>query len=212
MACSSKQCAVYIPYEYYKINLTRVFLDHELQQLHSRFPTEAYTCYKGMSIVSAVLLNNLPTWKANVYEFCDDYADHIPNTVGLYAELELGQRVWIQKREEFLIQKKEDIPQKITETLKVVDPPSFPNVFAILKIVATIPVTSCSCERSISCLRHLKNYLRGTMGQERLNGLALIHAHREIALDLDEIIDLFASKHPKRMRMANILCSDDSVW
>ena len=89
MACSSKQCAVYIPYEYYKINLTRVFLDHELQQLHSRFPTEAYTCYKGMSIVSAVLLNNLPTWKANVYEFCDDYADHIPNTVGLYAELEL---------------------------------------------------------------------------------------------------------------------------
>ena len=49
------------PNEYYKINLTRVFLDHALQQLHSRFPREAYTCYKGMSIVPAVLLNNLPT-------------------------------------------------------------------------------------------------------------------------------------------------------
>ena len=164
-----------------------------------------------MSIVPSVLLNNLPTWKANVYEFCDDYAGDIPNAVGLYAELELWQRMWVQKREEFLIQKKEDIPQTISETLKIVDPPSFPNVFAILKILATIPVTCCSCERSISCLRHLKNYLRGTMGQQRLNGLALMHAHREIALDLDEIIDLFASKHPRRTRMANILCSDDSV-
>lgn len=47
------------------------------------------------------------------------------------------------------------------------------------------------------------------MGEERLNGLALMHAHRDIALDLDEIIDLFASLHPRRMRMANILCSDD---
>ena len=122
-----------------------------------------------------------------------------------------GKGCGCKKREEFLIQKKEDIPQTISETLKIVDPPSFPNVFAILKILATIPVTCCSCERSISCFRHLKNYLRGTMGQERLNGLALMHAHHEIALDLDEIIDLFASKHPKRMRMANILCSDDSV-
>ena len=63
--------------------------------------------------------------------------------------------------------------------------------------------------RSISCLRYLKNYLRGAMGEERLNGLALVHAHREIALDLDEIINLLASLHPRWMRMASILCSDD---
>ena len=93
------------------------------------------------------------------------------------------------KKDEFFALRQENIPEKISDTLKVVDPPSFPNVFAILQILATIPVTSCSCERSISCLRHLKNYLRGTMGQERLNGLALMHAHREIPLDLDEIID-----------------------
>ena len=36
-----------------------------------------------------------------------------------------------------------------------------------------------------------------------------MHAHRDIPLDLDEIIDLFASLLPRRMRMANILCSDD---
>lgn len=35
------------------------------------------------------------------------------------------------------------------------------------------------------------------MGEERLNGLTLVHAHREIALDLDEIINLLASLHPR---------------
>ena len=33
------------------------------------------------------------------------------------------------------------------------------------------------------------------MGEERLNGLAIMHAHRDIPLDLDEIIDFFASLH-----------------
>ena len=62
---------------------------------------------------------------------------------------------------------------------------------------------------SISCLCYLKNYLRGTMGEERFNGLALMHAHRDIALNLDEIIDLLASLRPRRKRMANSLCIDD---
>ena len=116
----------------------------------------------------------------------------------------MWQRIWTEKKE-----KAEDIPEKIAIILKSVDPASFPNIFTILQILATIPVTPCSCERSISCLRYLKNYLRGTIGEERLNGLALMHGHRDIALDLDEIINLFASLHPRRMRMANILCSDD---
>lgn len=197
-------CPASTPEAYYRINLTQVFLDHSLQQLQSRFPPEAYVCFKGFSIVPSVLLKAPSTWKAQIQEFCHHYARDLPNVVGLPAELDLWQRIWTEKKA-----KAEDIPEKIASTLKSVDPASFPNVFTILQILATIPVTSCSCERSISCLRYLKNYLRGTMGEERLNGLAIMHAHRNIPLDLDEIIDLFASLHPRRMRMANILCSDD---
>ena len=43
------------------------------------------------------------------------------------------------------------------------------------------------------------------MVQDRQNGLALMHAHREMDLDLEQIIDLFASLHPRRMTMENIL-------
>ena len=85
---------------------------------------------------------------------------------------------------------------------------TFPNIYCSLKILGTIPVTTCECERSISSLRRLKTYLRSTMGEERLNGLAALHVHNNIPVDLEKIIDNFARKHSRRMTMINILDSD----
>ena len=48
-------------------------------------------------------------------------------------------------------------------------------------------------ERSVSTLRRVKTYLRNTMGQERLNNLMILNAHKEItdSLDLDAIANEF---------------------
>ena len=69
----------------------------------------------------------------------------------------------------------------------------FYNIFAVLQVLATIPFSSlsCDCERSMSTLRNLKNYLRDTMSHDRLIGLALMDTHAEIELDLINLIDLF---------------------
>ena len=101
--------------------------------------------------------------------------------------------------------RREDIPDSIDATLEQIDKDAYVNIYTILQILITIPILSASCERSISTLRNLKTYLRNTMVQDRLNGLALMHAHREMELDLEKIIDLFATLHPRRMRMENIL-------
>lgn len=154
----------------------------------------------------SVLLSNLGSWKADLQVFTDLYAQDLPNPAGLSAELFVWEGLWIDKRDNA-----EDIPDKIAMALKFVHRESFPNVFTVLQILATVPVTSCSCERSIFSLRYLKNYLRSTMKVARLNGLALMHAHREIPLDLDQLIDKFALLHPRRMRMANILDEDNST-
>ena len=42
-------------------------------------------------------------------------------------------------------------------------------------------------------------------------GLALMHAHKDIPLNLEEILNHFASLHPRRMRMANLLDDDNSA-
>ena len=102
------------------------------------------------------------------------------------------------------------VPDRISTTLKVCKPMelSYPNLHCCLKILGTIPVTTCECERSISSLRRLKTYLRSTMGEERLNGLAAMHVHKDINMDLDMIIGDFAVKHKRRLKFQNILDSD----
>jgi hAT family C-terminal dimerisation region len=51
---------------------------------------------------------------------------------------------------------------------------SFPNIVRLLHIHANLPVSSCSCERSVSCLRVLKTYLRSTISEDCLNLTFLI--------------------------------------
>ena len=70
-----------------------------------------------------------------------------------------------------------NLPARISDTA---DPLIFPNIFTMLKILAVLPVTTFSCERSNSVLHRMKTYLRSTMTQGRLNGLALQHIHRNI--------------------------------
>ena len=54
-----------------------------------------------------------------------------------------------------------------------------------LRIMLTIPVTSCTSERSFSALRRLKTYLRSTMTQNRLNDLAILHIHKDLSKNID---------------------------
>lgn len=103
----------------------------------------------------------------------------------------------------------QELPDRILKALLCTDPISYPNIYATLKIFGTIPITTCECQHSISVLRRLKTYLRGTMKQERMNGLALLHVHRDLELDLEKIVDLFAMKHPRRIEMINVLDSDN---
>ena len=50
----------------------------------------------------------------------------------------------------------------------------FPNLFILLKIFLTVPVSSCEAERSFSALKRILTWLRSTMSQDRLSSLTLI--------------------------------------
>ena len=84
-------------------------------------------------------------------------------------------------------------PDSISSTLKIIDEYAVPNIYAILMILAVIPITTCSCEKRISTIRRLKDYKRSTMGQLRLNGLALLHIHKDISVTADEVVTEFSN-------------------
>ena len=76
----------------------------------------------------------------------------------------------------------------------------YPNISVAYQILLTVPVTVASAERSFSKLKLLKNYLRSTMSQERLNGLAMCTIESNIldTIDLNIVLDDFASRNARR--------------
>ena len=82
---------------------------------------------------------------------------------------------------------------EVLDYLKMMDS-CFPNVWIAYKILLIIPVTSASAERSFSKLKLIKSYLRSTMSQERLNGLAILSIEKHMLKQIDFnslIIDFF---------------------
>lgn len=79
----------------------------------------------------------------------------------------------------------------------------FPNVVVAIKIFLTMPVTVASCERSFSKLKLIKTYLRSTMGQERLSGLAILSIERDIArlLSYENVIKDFAMRKARKVNL-----------
>ena len=59
-------------------------------------------------------------------------------------------------------------------------------------------MSSCEAERSFSALRRIKSYLRSTMSSERFAGLALMHLHSDVDIDIDEVCEAFISKHNRK--------------
>uniref|UniRef100_A0A8C5QMR9 Zinc finger MYM-type protein 1 n=2 Tax=Leptobrachium leishanense TaxID=445787 RepID=A0A8C5QMR9_9ANUR len=75
-----------------------------------------------------------------------------------------------------------------------------PDVCVALLLFLTLPVTVATAERSFSKLKLIKSYLRNTMSQQRLSGLALLSIENERArrLNIESIVDDFADAKARR--------------
>ena len=54
-------------------------------------------------------------------------------------------------------------------------------------------------------LRRLSNYMRESMGKDRLCHLAILHIHYTTPVDLDTLVDCYARLHPRRLQLENLL-------
>jgi len=120
-----------------------------------RFGDTAITAYQGLAIlpsrvVSKDSFKSLLTW---------------PFFERIEGEIEAWQSDWKSSKIE--------PPKSLSQTLQLIDFPGYENIKEALKILATLPITSCECERSFSSLRLLKTFNRTTMGDERLKSFFL---------------------------------------
>ena len=87
------------------------------------------------------------------------------------------------------------LPRTVVAALSETNVTFFPQIKVLLQILATLPVSTATSDRSFSTLRALKTYLRNTVGEERLTGLALMNTYADtFSIDPSTVIDKFAEK------------------
>ena len=167
--------AIYIP-----------FLDSFISQLQSRFLNHK-SVLQGFQCLLPKDPNNSPSCEQleAIKHLVDFYFEDLDCDVdSAIAEMKL----WYRRLSRV---SQDGIPKNALEALAVCNATLQPNIRKLLQILATLPVSTCTSERSFSTLRRLKTYLRNTTSETRLNGLALLNIHREHTPTTEEIINEF---------------------
>ena len=179
--------------EYYCRNLTIPLLDHLIAELNTRFAeSSSHNVVEFMHLLpSVVIKDDAMLNREKIESILKFYSNDLPSLTCIDSELDLWKHKW---KANCVVASELDTPEK---TLAHTDYDFFPNIHTLFSIMGTLPVTSCECERSISMLRIIKSPLRSTMGQDRLNGLAMLFYHRDIEITPEEVVDEFTQRHPR---------------
>lgn len=163
--------------EYYRRTIYIPFLDDFLNQLDERFIKHKDTIQSLHQLLpTKIITSTYETIKDELKMYFKDDANE------LESEFDLWKMKW---------QNNEERPSTILSALDECNVSLFPKIYTLLKVLATLPVTTASAERTFSSLKRLKSYLRNQIGQERLAGLALLNIHRDILIPTENIIDKF---------------------
>lgn len=182
--------------ESFRVNYVLVVVDVAIASLKERF--EQVKTFEGIfgflfdsNSLKSLNENNL---RASCTKFHETFSHDLLSDVDLddlFSELKVLQMTL------------PDAPMTAVEILQFVkDADCYPNVSIAYRILLTMPVTVASAERSFSKLKLLKTYLRSSMSQERLNGLAILSIEKDVVekIDVDAIINEFASRNARRNR------------
>ena len=173
------------PEEYFRISVFIPFVDHFASQLHDRLSSHK-SLLSGFMCLLPPVPNSGPSTEqivqfkelVNLYE-----ADLDCNQEAAVGELTAWYQVFLGLKQ---------TPRNAIDAFCACDEQIFPIISRLLKLFATLPVSTSSVERSFSTLRRLKTYLRNTCGQDRLNGLAMLYIHRDVKVTANNVLDELA--------------------
>ena len=126
--------------EYYKLSSTIPLVDTVLGELKRRFEGNQTYVVSGFYVIPYVTVTSLKspareTWSDNFKRLLRFYEND-------FGELSLWEHHWKNSVK--------GLPNNVSSTLKQITFPSFTIIKRALRILRTMPVTSCICERSFS--------------------------------------------------------------
>jgi hypothetical protein len=187
------------PKEYYRAQYLET-LDLVLNFVKKRFDQPGYAIYSSLEslLLKAARKENFSIELDTVVQFYGE--DFNPSLLKLH--LEMLQTSFIRSPSESLTFP--DIKQH-TQSLSPGMQSSMSEAYTLLRLILVMPATNAVSERSASAPRRVKNYLRSTMSQSRLNNLMALHVHKERCYKLclrSCVNDFISSNEHREQRIA----------
>lgn len=149
--------------DFYRIEIYYLILDTTTQAIKDKFNENDL---KILNSINNILVDKNPD-VSDIQEVSSVYGFDVN---------ELKSKIIIFNRMFTSLKKEVNFENKLAYIKKVEVGSGFPILVDAFKLFLTI---SMNCERSFSCLRRLKNYLRTTMGQIILSDLSLLYIHKD---------------------------------
>jgi hAT family C-terminal dimerisation region len=173
------------PEIYYRTSLFVPLIDSILECLSDRFGHMHCDIALVSKLVPSVLLKSEKYSTEEQRKLAAAFPD-MPAVRSFSSECDRWRQKW------FINKESASKIDSFVDALRSADEVLFPNIRLLFLVSAARPSSTASNKRSFSSLKRLKTYLRSTMLQDRLTGLALLHIHQDIPVSVDAVIDKFA--------------------
>lgn len=172
-----------------------------LEQLNLRFSEKNQELLKIFEIFDHSSPNFFNSECTYLHNFINHYNYFEINTSKILSEFPSAKSL-IQTNLKKSITSEKNIQLDIDNIISSLSqlPTAFSETLKIISLIKTLPITTASNERFFSSLKSVKNYLRTTMGDQRLSDLMVISVEKEEANDinLNEAVDIFANMKSRR--------------
>lgn len=188
---------------YFRVNLYIPILDSIVTDMKSRFSAGALELYRLNILLPKECINDTVTKKrlnADIELISKKYGKTMEKDDSAFkSDLKAEMNIWMAKwkRENY---NKTPLPSSAIECLGYCVAEMFPTIKHLLVILASLPVSVATAERSFSTLKITKTWLRNRCGQKRLTGLALMYIHKDIVIEKTKVINRYIEKGGKRRK------------
>ena len=160
------------PCEFYHHSTAWPLLDHLQVQLEEQFSAGLQSARHLHHFDYLALWSSKEGWATEelTLKIFSMYETDLPYAYATCVELQVWYLKWHGNPNNTEVN---TAPKVLQNTDKVM----YPNITTLLRVAATLPVTSAMCERSISTLHLLKTHLRSIMTNSQMNGLAMMFNH-----------------------------------
>jgi hypothetical protein len=173
--------------EYYKLNMYIPLLDGLLSHLRDRFgPTQE----KALSLGYIV-----PAYLGKDFKDIEPALELYGHFITSHEEVRAEFTIWRHRWRDQIAAKEVDTAAAALEKCPAM---TMPNLHALLYVLTTLPVTTAEPERVFSKVENTASCIRN-MGEERLESLILLQAHRDKTPSTSAVLDCFAMKGARRL-------------